>query len=548
MQINIRSDSVEISGYVNAVERNSKPLMSRIGRFVERIRKGAFSRALSHNDEVYLLLNHDKSKVLGSTKQGNLELSEDSIGLHARAIVTDPEVIESARNGDLVGWSFGFYDTPDGVESGIDEETKLPLRKLRDLDLREVSILDRSKSPAYDGTLIMARADEENMYISEPMMEEEQYRVVDYTPYMQMVDEMYNNLIEKRFNPNHDSKGRFTFKGGSGGSGNFVGGVIEPTDNYWAFNEDEYDKYLEAKSKNKKGRKYGQTNTEDAYREIENGNKNSLSDNMDSQGRLTWEREALHKEIIDNKLEGKEPVEGQATMTMLGGGPASGKSSVMSTKAEDIDKNTVVVDPDDMKKQLPMYNEMAKVNPNTASYYHEESSALAKRFAETSFTENYNVIYDGTGDGSVNSVMKKVNQAKENGYRVEGKYVTIDTDEAVARNRQRYEDALAKGESPRLVPEQYVRDTHRDVTDILVATAPSFDYTELWDNSGGKGEQKLIATGGGGKGLKPVAGQEQAFMNFLSKGGLGLEGFQFNEDGTVSPTDDLIADMGKRKG
>lgn len=169
MQINIRSDSVEISGYVNAVERNSKPLMSRIGRFIERIRKGAFSRALSHNDEVYLLLNHDKSRVLGSTKQGNLELSEDSIGLHARAIVTDPEVIESARNGDLVGWSFGFYDTPDGVESGIDEETKLPLRKLRDLDLREVSILDRSKSPAYDGTLIMARADEEDMFISEIM-------------------------------------------------------------------------------------------------------------------------------------------------------------------------------------------------------------------------------------------------------------------------------------------------------------------------------------------------------------------------------------------
>ena len=191
---------------------------------------------------------------------------------------------------------------------------------------------------------------------------------------------------------------------------------------------------------------------------------------------------------------------------------------------------------------------MAKQNPNTASYYHEESSALAKRYAETSFTENYNVIYDGTGDGSVNSVMKKVNQAKENGYRVEGKYVTIDTDEAVARNRQRYEDALAKGESPRLVPEQYVRDTHRDVTDILVATAPSFDYTELWDNRGGKGEQKLIATGGGGKGLKPVAGEEQAFMDFLSKGGLGLDGFKFNEDGTVAPTDDLIADMGRRKG
>ena len=171
MDINIRSDSVEISGYVNAVERNSKPLWSRLGQFVERILKGAFSSALKRNDDVYLLLNHDKSRVLGSTKQGNLELEEDNIGLRARATI-DPEVIESARRGDLVGWSFGFYDVPNGVENGIDTDTNLPLRKLRDLDLREVSILDRTKSPAYAGTLIMAR-DDEVRYIGESLIDED---------------------------------------------------------------------------------------------------------------------------------------------------------------------------------------------------------------------------------------------------------------------------------------------------------------------------------------------------------------------------------------
>ena len=172
MKINIRSDSVEVSGYVNAIERNSKPLWSRLGQFVERVLKGAFSSALSRNDDVYLLLNHDKSRVLGSTKQGNLELEEDNIGLRARATITDPEVIESARRGDLVGWSFGFYDVPNGVENGIDTDTNLPLRKLRDLDLREVSILDRTKSPAYAGTLIMAR-DDEVRYIGESLIDED---------------------------------------------------------------------------------------------------------------------------------------------------------------------------------------------------------------------------------------------------------------------------------------------------------------------------------------------------------------------------------------
>lgn len=154
MKINIREDKVEIEGYVNAIERNSKPLMSRIGRFIERICKGAFKKAIKRNDDVHILLNHDWNRDLGSTKQGNLELEEDNIGLHARATITDPDVVEKARKGDLVGWSFGFQDRD--VENST--EQGMPLRAVKDLDLFEVSILDRSRSPAYEGTLVSARS------------------------------------------------------------------------------------------------------------------------------------------------------------------------------------------------------------------------------------------------------------------------------------------------------------------------------------------------------------------------------------------------------
>ena len=208
MKIKIRSDSVEVSGYVNAVERNSKPLMSRIGQFIERICKGAFSNALKRREDVHVLLNHDWDKDLGSTKQGNLELIEDSIGLHARAVITDPDVIEDAKNGNLVGWSFGFEDIPDGVESAVDSETGLPLRKVRDMDLHEVSILNRKKSPAYDGTLIMARADDVQFhgesFIDEVEIEEletrdeqpqqeehpEADKPIDYSKYESWISEM----------------------------------------------------------------------------------------------------------------------------------------------------------------------------------------------------------------------------------------------------------------------------------------------------------------------------------------------------------------------
>lgn len=157
MKVNIRADKVEIEGYVNAIERDSKPLWSRVGQFIERICKGAFKKALKRNDDVHILLNHDWTRDLGSTKQGNLELEEDNIGLRVRACITDPEVVKKARAGELVGWSFGFSDR-DVINSIRDG---MPHRAVKDLDLAEVSILDKRKSPAYEGTLITARAEED---------------------------------------------------------------------------------------------------------------------------------------------------------------------------------------------------------------------------------------------------------------------------------------------------------------------------------------------------------------------------------------------------
>ena len=171
MQITIRADSVELEGYVNSIERKSKPLWSRIGQFVERICKGAFKRALERNDNVRIMLNHTKD--IGGQKDGNLELYEDAIGLHARATITDPEVIDKAKEGRLVGWSFGFYDRE--VEQKRDENG-YPLRDVIDLDLEEVSILDDRTTPAYDGTLVSVRSDERSIYFSESFTDEIQLR------------------------------------------------------------------------------------------------------------------------------------------------------------------------------------------------------------------------------------------------------------------------------------------------------------------------------------------------------------------------------------
>ena len=167
MRINIREDQVEIEGYVNSIERKSKILMSRIGQFIERICKGAFKKALERNDNVRVLLNHNWCRDLGGTKEGNLELYEDNIGLHARATITDRDVIDKAREGSLIGWSFGFKDRE--VENSV--EQGIPIRDVRDLDLYEVSILDSTREPAYEGTLLSVRSNEEFQYYGEPFLD-----------------------------------------------------------------------------------------------------------------------------------------------------------------------------------------------------------------------------------------------------------------------------------------------------------------------------------------------------------------------------------------
>lgn len=169
MKIQIRADSVVIEGYVNAVERPSKPLISRFGQFIEKICAGAFGRAIKRNDNVRILLNHNPERDLGGTGTGELELTEDAIGLHARAVITDADVIKDARNNNLVGWSFGFMDRD--VTIMQDNETGLPLRAVKDLDLEEVSLLNREKTPAYNGTLVNVRDDKQTLLGAENIAE-----------------------------------------------------------------------------------------------------------------------------------------------------------------------------------------------------------------------------------------------------------------------------------------------------------------------------------------------------------------------------------------
>lgn len=177
MDMEIRADgSLHIEGYVNAVERDSRTVICpECGKCVEQIRAGAFGEALRAAKNVDILLNHDKSRKLGSTSEGTLSLYEDNIGLRASADIRDEEVISEARAGKLRGWSFGFKKLSSEIENRAND---IPRRIVTSMTLSEVSLIDDRYTPCYAGTSIEMRADGE-MDEHEVRSNEEEVRLLN---------------------------------------------------------------------------------------------------------------------------------------------------------------------------------------------------------------------------------------------------------------------------------------------------------------------------------------------------------------------------------
>jgi hypothetical protein len=118
---------------------------------------------------VKVLLNHDYGRRLTSTEDETTEIREDNIGLRCRCEIRDAEVIQKAREGRLAGWSFGFIPIRQKREPG--ENGDVDRREVMDLELKEVSILDDTKKPAYAGTSIETREDMIELRMMEDEME-----------------------------------------------------------------------------------------------------------------------------------------------------------------------------------------------------------------------------------------------------------------------------------------------------------------------------------------------------------------------------------------
>jgi predicted ABC-type ATPase len=176
-------------------------------------------------------------------------------------------------------------------------------------------------------------------------------------------------------------------------------------------------------------------------------------------GVYTPERQALHESYMRQQMEGAVRVE-EPEFRVMGGGAASGKSSIIESGDVTLPRGHVLVNPDDAKAVIPEYQQLvAAKDTRASSFVHEESSDMAKQLTRESLSRGHHTVLDGIGNGAIDDLAAKIAKGRAAGAkRIVGDYVTVDTDEAVRR-------AIARGEATgRFVPETTIRHGHELVS------------------------------------------------------------------------------------
>lgn len=153
--IECRSESdgkMRFSGYALKFDRKT----NLFGDYYEIIRK----EALQDTDmsRVFLLFNHDQSKIIAGTPNGSLKLMTDDIGLRidAEAVETETskEVYQLAKSGLLDKMSFSFKLSENSYDF-VKQDDGTWLREIVGIDkLYDVAIVT---FPAYEDTEVSAR-------------------------------------------------------------------------------------------------------------------------------------------------------------------------------------------------------------------------------------------------------------------------------------------------------------------------------------------------------------------------------------------------------
>jgi HK97 family phage prohead protease len=145
--------TLKVEGYVNKTNQPSN-MLGRESRFIEVIKPGVWQRAIEKAKEIHFYAEHDKNKILSSTRNGSLQLREDENGLYMTATISPTswgkDYYQLIKDGILQNMSFGFRAIKDSWRNMGDHFQRV----VDEVELFEVSVV---RDPAYASSTISAR-------------------------------------------------------------------------------------------------------------------------------------------------------------------------------------------------------------------------------------------------------------------------------------------------------------------------------------------------------------------------------------------------------
>lgn len=205
-------------------------------------------------------------------------------------------------------------------------------------------------------------------------------------------------------------------------------------------------------------------------------------------------RADLHRIITEKHFAGKTSVpEGQKPIAyVMGGGGASGKGSVKGelVKRGLIDEsNTVALDPDEIKGEIPEYNAIIEAGDSrAAAVVHEESSELSKAIKAKAISGRYNLLLDVTlGDRTKG--IKYLQELKDAGYEVRLFGATVQPELAVVRAIDRAKRIK------RWVPIGALLHAHKGFNGAFEDYSKIVDMASLFDNTTERQEIAQLVNG-----------------------------------------------------
>lgn len=197
-------------------------------------------------------------------------------------------------------------------------------------------------------------------------------------------------------------------------------------------------------------------------------------------GKYADERVLIHDEILKKSLDDLQQAHEKPLVIFLGGGSASGKSSISKMLIQtfrDEGEDVILIDSDKIKTMLPEYKQLIERDPeHAAAVLHDESSDISEILYSRSLEKKVNILFDGTMKNA-EKYERLIREARAQNYSVSAVIADVPLEEAYRRADIRFE--IEK----RRVPREVIKQSHEGVPRTFNQLKDKFDSFYLYDTS-----------------------------------------------------------------